>query len=498
MTSEWASPSLTMGASETGRVLTAAPALGHSGGRLSTIECLAQSLALGPVFSATVLGVLVAEQSGGVGPFVMVMTTIGVLGLGSLVSELARRISGSGTVYEYVAHTLGRRPALFTAGAYHLGAIALFTGIPIVGGILLKEVASEHFGVDPPWWVAALIVLVITIGLNLTGVQLAVRTQLVLVAAAIVPFVILVIAIVVDGGPAGNTADVFNPATVNDTGSVFDGLLIAILMFVGFELSAALGEETARPGRSIPAAMLGALLISGAFYVVTQYAGAIGAGGPEGLPLRFNELADHYVGGWLGTSIELAVLADVIAVGVGFSAATSRGLFTLARDGLLPARLAEVNRENVPRMTTLVVAAAGVAVIIASLAVYGVASPEDGFGVATDPPDAQAAFEVAASAGAFVICVVYVLLCFGGILYFTFRERQPGAAVAGVVGLVAAGAGVVVQFTDLLSGFDEARLGRNIGLVLLGLVAAWVLGSMIFNGSAVRQAGNRAHHHEAA
>lgn len=495
MASEWASPSLTMGASEPDRMLTAAPALGRSGARLGTIECLAQSLALGPVFSATVLGVLVAERSGAVAPFVMVITTIGVLGLGWLVSELARRISGSGTVYEFVAHTLGRGPAVFAAGAYHLGAIALFTGLPIIGGIYLKDICSEHFGFDPPWWVAAAVVLVITVGLNLTGVHLTVRTQLVLVAAALVPFVILAGAIIADGGATGNTADVFNPSTASEPGRIFDGLLIAILMFVGFELSASLGEETARPSRSIPTAMVGALVISSAFYVVMQYAGAIGSG-PGASPLSFSALGDRYVGGWLGTSIELAVLADVIAVGLGFAAATSRGLFALARDGLLPARLAEVNRENEPRMTTLLVGAVSAVVILVALAVYGVAAPEDGFGVATRPPDAMAAFEAMASVGAFVICVVYALLAIGGILYFVFRERLPGAAVAGAVGLLTAVGGVAVQFTDVLPGFDDAHFGRNVGIVILVVVAIWAAASAIFNGDAVRRAGSRAQHHD--
>ena len=75
---------------------------------------------------------------------------------------MAKRFSGTGTVYEYVAHTLGKRPAVFAAGAYHVAAIALYTGIPIVGGILLKSFCAEHFGFDPPWWVAALVVLVFT------------------------------------------------------------------------------------------------------------------------------------------------------------------------------------------------------------------------------------------------------------------------------------------------------------------------------------------------
>src|SRR5829696_5950436 len=394
MTSGWAPPTTT-DAPRAGD-----GSLGHHGGKLRTIDCVAQSLAVGPIFSAAVLGAILFALSGGVGPFVMVLTTIGILGLGSLVSEMAKRFSGSGTVYEYVAHTLGKRSAVFAAGAYHVAAIALYTGIPIIGGILLKSFCTEHFGFDPPWWVAALAVLVFTIGVNLIGVQVSVRTQLSIIGLSLVPFVILTVAVIADGGPNGHTADVFNPSTVAAGGSILDGLLFAILMFVGFELAAALGEETADPARSIPTAILATILICGFFYVVTQYVGAIGSGGPEDVPFDFAALADQYVGGWLGTMIELAVLLDVLAVGIGFTAATSRGLFTLARDGLLPSRLTAVNGRDVPTTATLAVGAVAAAVVVVGLLVYGVAAPEDPSGVVVGPPDAINTFTVTSTIGA--------------------------------------------------------------------------------------------------
>ena len=130
--------------------------LGHSGGKLRTIDCVAQSLAVGPIFSAAVLGAILAGLSGGVGPFVIVLTTIGILGLGIVVAAFATRFSGTGTVYEFVAHTLGKPAAVFAAGAYHLAAISLYTGIPIVGAVFIKLFCSAHLGFDPPWWIVAL------------------------------------------------------------------------------------------------------------------------------------------------------------------------------------------------------------------------------------------------------------------------------------------------------------------------------------------------------
>ena len=194
--------------------------------------------------------------------------------------------------------------------------------------MFLKLFCSAHFGFDPPWWLLALLVLAFTIVVNLIGVQVSVRTQLTIIIASLVPFLILAVAIVADGGPGGNTTSVFDPGNVAEGGSIFNGLLFAILMFVGFELAAALGEETAEPARSIPVAIIATIVIVGVFYVITQYVGTIGSGGPDAIPFDFAALGEEYVGRWLGILVELAVILDILAVGIGFAAATSRGLFT--------------------------------------------------------------------------------------------------------------------------------------------------------------------------
>src|SRR4029077_20859029 len=110
-----------------------------------------------------------------------------------------------------------------------------------------------------------------------------------------------------------------------------------ILSFVGVELAAALGEETSDPQRSIPRAVMAAILMVAGFYVLTQWVGHVG----------FAKVDDWAAGGygalargrghhWLAVLIELAVLLNMLAIGIGAIVAVARGCFTLARDGLLP------------------------------------------------------------------------------------------------------------------------------------------------------------------
>ena len=108
-------------------------------------------------------------------------------------------------------------------------------------------------------------------------------------------------------------------------------------MFVGFELAAALGEETAEPARSIPTAIIATILICGALlrpHPVRRRDRQRRTGRPRlrlrraRRPLR-RRLARARSSSWPCCSTSSPS-------GIGFTAGTSRGLFTLARDGLLP------------------------------------------------------------------------------------------------------------------------------------------------------------------
>ena len=66
--------------------------------------------------------------------------------------------------------------------------------------------------------------------------------------------------IVAKGGQGGNTLTMFDPGQTSlfgvSHGGVLGGVLLGILLFVGFEAAASIGEESHDPHRSIPRAVL--------------------------------------------------------------------------------------------------------------------------------------------------------------------------------------------------------------------------------------------------
>jgi amino acid transporter len=440
---------------------TEAPRLAQ--GQLSTIDCVAQSLAVGPVFSGALLGGILAGLSGGVGPFVIVLTTIGILGIGRVVSEFAKRYSGTGTVYEFIARSLGKRAAVFAAGIYHLAATALAgPGIAVIGGLLARDFFGAHMGIHWAWWVWSLIVAVVVLVVNVVGVQISVKAQLTLIVVSVVPFLILFVKVLADGGPTGNSLQGFNPGHVAAGGSIFKGILFAILMF---------GEETKDPKKSIPRAVLATIGIVAVFFVITQYTLNIGFIDANTTP-DFATLGEHYLNHFFAVWIELAVLLDVIAVGIGFQLAAARGVFSLARDGVLPHALSGTNRKQLPVVGSVTIFAVTVATTLIMLAKWG-----------TDLVDPKGpdlffntkifihGFQGSTVIGGMLICFVYLLVCAGALkLFATKNLLDLGGAV---LGLATCGLGIASQFIDGTKPAAEYVWGRTFGIILVVLLAIW-------------------------
>ncbi|MGZ4773558.1 MAG: APC family permease [Ilumatobacteraceae bacterium] len=460
-----------------------------AGGQLSTVDCVAQSLAVGPVFSGGVLGGLLAfVLAPGAGPFVILLTTVGVLGIGWTLSEFAKRYSGSGTVYEFIAHSLGKRAAAFCAGIYPLAAMALAgPGIAIIGGLWAKTFFNDHMGLDMPWWIWGLIIALLMYGANVMGVQLSVKAQLVLIVLSIIPFLVLAVKVIADGGPAGNSLKSFNPGNVAAGGSVFKGLLFAILMFIGFELAAALGEESKDPQRSIPRAVVATILIVGAFYLITQYTLAIGATDKVS---DFAPMADLYLNRFFAVWIDLAILLDILAVGIGFQLAAARGLFTLARDGLLPTPLAKLNARSLPAMSSLVILAVTVITTFIALAKYGTGLVDP-----TGPSfflntKVFNAFLIASRLGGFLISLVYVLLCVAALKNFALKK--PVDLIAAVIGLATVLLAIYSQFWKETAPVGSELWGRHLSLILIVIALIWAIAS---KKEAIDKVGQHTVHH---
>jgi amino acid transporter len=236
---------------------------------------------------------------------------------------------------------------------------------------------------------------------------------------------ILGLVILGKGGSGGVTLSMLNPGETSllgiTGGGVLGGVLIGILLFVGFEAAASIGEESRDPHRSIPRAVLWTIGVAAAFYVFMAFAFSIGYGkgavsqgawafstGPV------DELATKYVGSWYATILDLVVILDATALALAICVTIGRGFFALGRDGLLPGVFAKVSRHETPWVGNLMVAVGGVAMmLLVPIGGYGATfTVPDPAGklVPLFPNDQFATFVLTATIGSFAIELVYLAL----------------------------------------------------------------------------------------
>ena len=379
---------------------------------LTTIDAIAQSLAIGPVFSAVFLAVLIAGAAGGAAPFATLIGAVGTFAVGWVITIYARRYAGAGAIYDYLRR-ISPAIGLFAAGMYFIGTLFLGgAGIYLALGVFGQQTLQAHLGWNIPWWAIAGLATVCIFLINHFGIRITTRVQLTLSVVSILPLLLLAIVIIARGGDSGNTFQAFNPGNAPTSG-IFQGVLFAITLFIGFEASASLGEETANPRQSIPRAVMGTVFIASVFYLVMLYASDIGFGLSHAAawasdPTPLDTLATRYVGSWLAVLIDFALLFDMLAVASAFTATSARGWFAMARHQLLPSFLARTSRFRTPLGGNLfVLVVALVLILVTALLNLNVLT----------------AFGITAAIGSLLIEAIYIGLALGAI---RFLMQEPG------------------------------------------------------------------------
>ena len=278
------------------------------------------------------------------------------------------------------------------------------------------------------------IVGALMIAIAVVGIRLSARTQIVL---AIVEYGIVIgLAIAATVWWATHHAGTYPPSAgwlslggIDNKGSLAAGLLFAVFMFVGWDGSANVNEETHRPNINPGRAVLLVVAFLGLFYALSTMA-LQGAVSPHALqanaaaPLVY---IGHVIGGtWLGRLAGLAVALSVIAgTGTGFVVLGRIG-FGMAATGALPARLGDLSpRFRTPVLATII---PGVAFLIVTWVYLLVGS-------------VTAAFTALVAGTGILFTSYYILTELALIVHYRRRvfSSPVGAIVDGVLPLAAAG-----------------------------------------------------------
>lgn len=148
----------------------------------------------------------------------------------------------------------------------------------------------------------------------------------------------------------------FDPFLPFGFAGVMTGGALAFFAFIGFDAVSTAAEETKNPGRDMPIGILASLAICTVLYVaaalvltgMVDFRVFAGSGAAAGDAFNARNL------GWIALPILLGGIAGITSVLLVFQIGMPRIFFSMARDGLLPRKFAEVHpTTRIPYWTTI-------------------------------------------------------------------------------------------------------------------------------------------------
>jgi amino acid transporter len=389
-------------------------------GNLTTWQVLGLSIGLmGLSLSANIDPQGAVPVVGRAIPLSFAIATVGVLLVSYGFIRLTQYFRHSGSVFGFVGATLGVRSGA-VAGWALLGSYLCFGIASAIAGGLFGVSLLQNLGAwpSPPLWAPYLVSCLLLLGGAVLGIIPARRgTGLLLVFEAVTIVLMLAISVAVfirvvgSGGPQGQhfTMSVFTPPSGVSPSAVFLGAVFGFLAFGGFEGAAALGEEAREPRRTIPRAILGAVVIGGVFYILTSTVEVIGFGTTAGDLARFHasgslfgDLGTNYISAWAGDLVTAGTMVSAFGGATACGVGAARLIFAFARSAHVPGVAVVTRRWGTP--------ARAVACSFGAMLLVKVV-----FGWLTDEPSLTM-FTWTGTIGTLVILVAYLMATVGAIV----------------------------------------------------------------------------------
>ena len=397
----------------------------------------------------------VLRQTGGnVTVALLIWVIAGVLSLlGALTfAEMGAAKPDAGGLYVYIRDAFGALPAfLYGWTAFFVLGSGSVATLAVAFTSYLRQLVPVSPGAAK---VVAVVMIATIMAVNIRGARQGADVQNVTTAIKAGAIIVMSVLLLTLGGGASAGAVGVMPTG----GSLFSGIGLAMIgvlwAYEGWQYATFSAGETVDPQRTFPRAMVFGTAILIAIYLLANvaYLAALGTTGVMGSERVAADAMSAVLGPAAGKAIASVILVSMFSAANGLTLTTPRLYFSMARDRVFFAKLAEVH----PRFGTPALAIVVSSVWAALLAITGT-------------------FEQLLTYVVFTGWIFYVL---GGLAIFAYRRTQPDMPrpfrTPGypLTPLLFVASAVAIVLNTMVS--QPARAALGLGLVLLGVPAFYL------------------------
>ena len=315
-------------------------------GALGLVDISALTMAnIGPAYSFYFGFAFLALTAGVAAPLTIIVAGIAIALLGNTLSQFSRAQPSTGGFISFVGKTFGGTSAVTTALLCGIGYIIAISAVLAVAGGFLSLTLQRYLHWNIPWGILSVLLTAGAVVMMIRGVAVSTKLAGFFFAFEMLVLVVVSVAALIKHGGSLSLAP-FEPKNITDgfTG-LAAGFPLAIYLFIGWENSAALAEETNNPRRNVPRAVflsIGLMVVS---YVLFAYATVSGFGYNvktlSAAPIPFITVAQSVLASFAFFAY-LAGLTSTLGVLIAAVNSQARLIFNAGREGLLPSWIGRV------------------------------------------------------------------------------------------------------------------------------------------------------------
>ena len=328
-------------------------------GVLGLTDIAASTMAnVGPAMSFYFSMAFIAFTAGIASPLTIIAAGIAIAFLGNTLSEFTKVIPSAGSFITFIGRTFGATSAVTTSIVAGIGYMLACASVVAISGGFLSIILEYYFKINIPWGILSLVLTLWATWMMVRGIRISTRVAGWFFVFEMIILVGVSLLSLIKNGSHLSLAP-FNPHKITHGFSgLAAGFPLAIYLFIGWENSATLAEETNNPRKNVPKAVFlsaGIMLVS---YVLFTYATVADFGYNlnklTAAPIPFIAVAHNLFGG-AAVFAYLAGMTSIMASLIASANSQSRLVFNSGREGLIHRWTGRVHEKNRTPMNAIYV-----------------------------------------------------------------------------------------------------------------------------------------------
>jgi amino acid transporter len=391
-------------------------------GALRLIDISASTMAnIGPAYSFFFSFGLIVVTAGIAAPLTIIAAAVAIALLANTLSQFSRAHPSTGGFITFVGKTFGGTSAVTTALLCGAGYIIAISSVLVISGGFLSMMLNYYLGWNVPWIIFSVVLTAGAMFMMFRGVAVSTKLAGFFFGFEMLVLVIVAVATLIKNGGSLSIAP-FEPKHItNGFSGLAAGFPLAVYLFIGWENSAALAEETGNPRRNVPRAVFLSVGIMTVTYLLLAYSTVSGfhdngaALGSAEIP--FINVAHGVVAG-LAFIAYLAGMTSTLGVLISAVNSQCRLIFNAGREGLLPRWIGKVHPTRLTPVHAIITFVGIATVIVAGWALGHL------IGGSTGSLNALNYFDESGTMGTILVLVVYFLANLALPFYY-LKYRRP-------------------------------------------------------------------------